>query len=79
MPSATENNMTNFMQAILILYKYMFSDIIPCGITSELHLYINLTYHVLLGQTKVCLSCKGLYVMCEGLHVMHEGSVCHAT
>ena len=56
----------------------MFYDIIPCQTMSELHLYIDLTFHVLLGHAKVCLSCNGLYVMHEGLPVMHKGSACHA-
>ena len=37
--SATENNVTNSMQPIFILHKYMFSDIIPCGTMSELFMH----------------------------------------
>ena len=44
------------MQPIFILCKDMFYDVIPCQTTSELHLYIDLTYHVILGHAKVCLS-----------------------
>ena len=52
-------------------------DIIPCRATSELHLYIDLTYHALLSHGKVFLSCDGLYVMHRGLPLMLEGFACH--
>ena len=44
---------------------------------SELHLYMDLTYHALLGDAKVYQSCDGLYVMYKGLPVMCKGSTCH--
>ena len=66
------------MQLVFIIHKYMFYDIIQHQTMSELCLCIDLKYHVLLGCTKVCLSCDGLYVMHKGLPVMHEGFVCHA-
>ena len=56
----------------------MFYDVIPYQTMSELHLYIDLTYHAHLGHVKVSLSCNGLYVMHKGLPIMCEGSVCHA-
>ena len=47
LPNATGSNVTNLMQPIFILHKYMFYDVIPCPARSELHLYMDLTYHVL--------------------------------
>ena len=44
----------------------MFYDIIPCQTMSELLIFIDLTYHML-------ISCTGLPVVCDGLYVMHEG------
>ena len=55
------------MQLTCVLCKYMFSVAIPHGTTSKLSIYIDSTYHVLLGHAKACLLCNGLYVMCEGL------------
>ena len=58
----------------------MFYDVIPCQTTSELHLFMDLTYHVLLGHAKVCLSCTKVCMSCamvclscaKGLSVMHH-------
>ena len=44
--------------------KYMFYDIILCQTMSELHLYIDSTYHILLSCTKVCLSCVMVCMLC---------------
>ena len=55
----------------------MFYDIIRHQTMSELHLYIDLTYHALLGHAQVCVMHNGLYVMCKGLPVMCKGSVCN--
>ena len=49
----------------------MFYDIVPCQTTSELHLYMDSTYHMLLGHA------KGLpIVQWSGCHV--QRSACHA-
>ena len=42
----------------------MFSDIMPCGTTLKLWFYIDLTYHILLGHMKVCLSCTKVCLSC---------------
>ena len=51
----------------------MFCDVTPCQTTSKLHFYIDLMYHVLLGQAKgLSVMCEGLPVMCKGLSVMRH-------
>ena len=58
----------------------MFYDIIPYQTMLELHLYMDLTYHALLGYAKVCLSCMMVCISCvqvclscaKGLSVMHH-------
>ena len=56
----------------------MFSDVIPCGTKLKLHIYTDLTYHMLFKLHKgLPVINNGLYVMCEGLAVMHKETVCH--
>ena len=49
--SATENNVTNFMRPIYILHNHMFYDVITHQTMSELHLFSDLTHHVLVSCT----------------------------
>ena len=66
------------MQPICTLHNYMFSDVMPHLMTSELCLFMNLTYHPLLSHAKgLSVIHHGLYVMNEGLPVMCEESVSH--
>ena len=56
----------------------MFYEIIPCLTTSELHLFMILSYHMLFSHKKgLHVIHHGLYVMHKGLPVMCEESVCH--
>ena len=55
----------------------MFYDVIPHQTTSELHLFIDLTYHALISHAKVCLSFTMVCMSCVKVCLLHEESVCH--
>ena len=64
-----QNCTTTSMHFTCILHKYtpMFSDVNPRGTMLKLCISIDLTYHVLLGHAKVCLSFMKVCLSCKGL------------